>query len=112
MRTVRLTALSGLLAVFVVASPQPASANPAAAALKLNHASTADLIQVGRYYNRRRYYGRPYYRSYRYRRPYYGRPYRYYGRPYYYRRPYYRPYRYYGRPYRYRRPGVSVWIGL
>ena len=108
MRTVLFTALAGLLAVFVVASPKAASANPAAAALKLNQASSADLVEVGRYYRRR------YYRPYRYRyygRPYY-RPYRYYGRPYYYRRPYYRPYRYYGRPYRYWRPGVSVWIGL
>jgi len=111
MRTVLLTALAGLLAVAVVASPKPASANPAAVALKLNHASSADLVEVRRY-NRRRYYGRPYARPYGYyRRPYY-RPYRYYGRPYY-RRPYYRGYRYgYGRPYRYRRPGVSVYIGI
>ena len=105
MRAVFLTALAGLLAVFVIASSKPASALPAAtsSALNYNHAN-ADLVEVKRWYKRRyyrpyryRYYGRPYYR------PYY-RPYRYYGRPYY--RPYYRPYRYY------RRPGVSVWIGI
>ena len=106
MRAVVLTALAGLLAVVVVASPKPASALPAAAALNYSH-TNADLIEVRRY--KRRYYrGRPYSRSYRYRRPYYGRPYygrRYYGRPYYGRR-------YYGRPYRYRRPGVRVYIGI
>ena len=104
MRAVVLTALAGLLAIVVVASPKPASALPAAAALNYSHAN-ADLIEVRRYKRRgyRGYRGRPYSRSYRYRRPYYGR--RYYARPYY-GRPYY------GRPYRYRRPGVRVYIGI
>lgn len=102
MRGVLFMALAGLLTVFVVASPKPASALPAAAALNYSHAQT-DLVQVKKYYKRRyRYYRGPRYRPYRYRRPYY-RPYRYYSRPYY--RPYYRPYRYY-------RPGVNVWLSL
>jgi hypothetical protein len=111
MRGVLLTVLAGLLVVFIVSSPKPASALAAGAALNYSHAKT-DLVEVKKYY-KRRYYRRPYYRPYRhYRRPYY-RPYRYYRRPYY-RRYGYRPYRYY-RPY-YRpywgRPGVSVWFGF
>jgi hypothetical protein len=108
MRGVLLTALAGLLAVFAVASPKPASALPAATTAALNYSQpNADLVEVKKWY-KRRYYGRPYYRPYRYYgrpyyRPYY-RPYRYYGRPYY--RPYYRPYGYY------RRPRVSVWVGI
>ena len=113
MRAVVLTALIGLVAIFVVAGPKPASAVAAKADLNYSHAS-ADLIKVKRYkrryYRPYRYYRRPYYRPYHYyRRPYY-RPYRYYGRP------YYRPYRYYyGRPYYrpyWRRPGVSVYVGI
>ena len=98
MRGVLLTALAGLVAVFVVAGPKPASALPAAAALNYSHAS-GDLIEVKKYYKKRRYYNRgryyrgPHYRSYRYNRPYY--------------RPYYRQD---NRPY-YRRPGVSLWVG-
>ncbi len=93
MRGVLLTALAGLLAVSAVASPKPASALPAATTAALNYSHTnADLVEVKKYYKRRNY-GRPYYR-----------PYRYYGRPYY--RPYYRPYGYY------RRPRVSVWVGI
>jgi len=106
MRAVFLTALVGFLAAFVVASPKPASALPAATTKALHHPQiTTDLVEVKkrwkrRYYRPYRYYRRPYYRPYRYyRRPYY-RPYRYYGRP------YYRPYRYY------RRPRVSVYVGI
>lgn len=100
MRGVLLTALAGLLVVFIVASPKPASALAAGAALNYSHAKT-DLVEVKRYY-KRRYYRRPYYRPYRYyRRPYYRR----YGyRPYRYYRPYYRPY--------WGRPGVSIWFGF
>lgn len=108
MRAVLVTTLAGLLAVFVITSPKPASALPAATTTALNYShAKADLVEVRRWYKRRyyrpyryRYYRRPYYRPY-YRR--YYRPYRYYGRPYYYR-PYYRPY--------WRRPGVSVWVGI
>jgi len=104
MRSVLFTTLAGLVAVFFVASPKPASATPAAAALNYSPATASEVIPVRRWY-RRRYYRRPY--RY-YRRPYY--------RPYgYYRRPYYRPYRYYGRPYRYRyyrRPRVNVYVGI
>ena len=101
MRGVVLTALAGLLAVFVVASPKPASALPAASAFNYSH-TNADLIEVGKKWKKRYYRG-----GYRYR------PYGYYRRPYYrsynYYRPYYRPY-YRNRPY-YRRPGVSLWFG-
>lgn len=116
MRAVVLTAFVGLVAALVIASPRPASALAAKAALNYSHAN-ADLVEVRRhrrrYYRPYRYHRRPYYRPHRYH---YGR--RYY-RPYrYYRRPYYRPYRYhygrrYYRPYRYRRrPGVSVYVGI
>ena len=105
MRAVFLTALVGVLAAFVVASPKPASALPAATTKALHHSHVnTDLVEVRKKYKRR-------YRPYRrYRRPYY-RPYRFYGRP------YYRPYRYYGRPYYrpsryYRRPRVGVYIGI
>jgi hypothetical protein len=99
MRGIAFMALAGLIAIFAVASPKPASALPAAAALNYSHAS-GDLIQVKKWYKKRyRYYRGPRYR--------YGyRPYRnrYYGRPYGYYRPYYRPYYY-------RRPGVNIWLG-
>ena len=106
MRSVVFATLAGLIALFVVASPKPASALPATAAVNHSQADASDVIEVRRWYKRR------YYRPYRYR--YYGRPYY---RPYgYYRRPYYRPYRYYGRPYYrpyyYRRPRVSVYVGI
>ncbi len=87
MRGVLLFALACLIAVFVAASPKPASALPAAAALDYSP-TNGDLIEVkktykkryknrNRYRNRGRYY-RPYrYRSYRYgRRPYYRPRYR------------------------------------
>ena len=103
MRGVLLTALAGLLVVFVVASPKPASALPAAAALNYSHAS-GDLIEVKkRYKYKKRYRGR-YYSGPRYRTN------RYYRAPYYRPNRYYRPYPYYYRPY-YRRPGVSLWFG-
>ena len=72
MRGVLLFALACLLAVFVAASPKPASALPAAATLDYNH-TNADLIEVRkrykkRYRNRNRYRNRGRYsRSYRYR---------------------------------------------
>lgn len=90
MRGIVLMALAGLLAVFVVASPKPASALPAAAALNYSH-TNADLVEVRKRYKKR----------YRYRRPYY-RPYGY--RPYGYRSYRYRPYGNYRR-----RPGISIW---
>jgi len=102
MRSVLFTTLAGLIALFVVASPKPASALAGTTALNHSQANPSGLVEVRRY--RRRYYRRPYYR-------------RYYSRPYRYRRPNYRPYRYYGRPYYRpyyyrRRPGVSVYIGI
>ena len=106
MRSVLFTTLAGLIALFVVASPKPASALAGTTALNHSQANPSGLVEVRRY--RRRYYRR------HYRRPYYRR---YYSRPYRYRRPNYRPYRYYGRPnyrpyYYRRRPGVSVYIGI
>ncbi|MEM7399490.1 MAG: hypothetical protein AAGF48_00205 [Pseudomonadota bacterium] len=104
MRSVLYTTLAGLLAIFVVASPKPASAMPAATLLKYSPPTATEIVPVRRWYRRRYYRGRPYYRPYRYyRRPYY-RPYRYYGRPYRYRYPYY------GR--RYWRPRVGVYVGI
>ncbi|MEM9590266.1 MAG: hypothetical protein AAF967_02880 [Pseudomonadota bacterium] len=104
MRSVLFTTLAGLLAIFVVASPNPASATPAATLLKYSPQTATEVVPVHRRYRRRYYRGRPYYRPYRYsRRPYY-RPYRYYGRPYRYRYPYY------GR--RYYRPRVGVYVGI
>ena len=88
MRSVLFTTLAVLVAIFFVASPKPASATPAAAALNYSPATASEVVPVRRWY-RRRYY----------RRPYYGR--RYYRRPYYGRRHYYR-----------RRRGVSVYIGI
>lgn len=103
MRSVVFTTLAGLAAIFLVASPAPASATPAAAALNYSPATASEVVPVRRWY-RRRYYRRPYYRYPYYRRPYYGRPYSY--RPY----RYYRPYGYYRRPYW--RRGVSVYVGI
>ena len=74
MRGVFLFALAGLLAVFVIASPKPASALPAAAALDINYTNT-DLVEVRRKY-RKRYRKRNRYRRGRYYRPYRYRPYR------------------------------------
>ena len=93
MRSVLFTTLAVLVAIFFVASPKPASATPAAAALNYSPATASEVVPVRRWY-RRRYYRRPYYGRRYYRRPYYGRPY--YGRRYYYRR----------------RRGVSVYIGI
>ena len=108
MRSVLFTTLVGLVAIFFVASPKPASATPAAAALNYSPASASEIVPVRRWY-RSRYYRRPYYSRRYYRRPYYGR--RYYRRPYYGRRYYRRPY--YGRRYYYgRRRGVNVYIGI
>jgi hypothetical protein len=98
MRSVLFTTLAVLVAIFFVASPKPASATPAAAALNYSPATASEVVPVRRWY-RRRYYRRPYYGRRYYRRPYYGR--RYYRRPYYGRRYYYR-----------RRRGVSVYIGI
>lgn len=96
------------MAGFAFAAPQPASANPAAAAINYSKPSAGVVEEVGRRYYKKRYrYGyRPYrYRNYGYyRRPYY-RPYSYAYRP------YYRPYYGWGYPY-YRRPGVSLWFGF
>jgi len=98
MRSVLFTTLAVLVAIFFVASPKPASATPAAAALNYSPATASEVVPVRRWY-RRRYYRRPYYGRRYYRRPYYDR--RYYRRPYYGRRHYYR-----------RRRGVSVYIGI
>jgi hypothetical protein len=104
----------GIAAGFAMAAPQPASANPAAAAINYDKSNAGVVEQVGRRYYKKRYrYGyRPYrYRNYGYYRPYYGGGYY---RPYYggYYRPYYRPYYGgWGYPY-YRRPGVSLWFGF
>jgi hypothetical protein len=97
---------AGLAASFALAAPQPASANPAAAAINYDKPNAGVVDQVAkRYYKKRYRYG---YRPYGYRygyRPYY--------RPYGYYRPYYRPYGYYGGGYPYyRRPGVSLWFGF
>ena len=92
MRSVLFTTLAVLVAIFFVASPKPASATPAAAALNYSPASASEIVPVRRWY-RRRYYRRPYYGRRYYRRPYYGR-------------------RYYRRPYYGRRRGVSVYIGI
>lgn len=106
MRSVLFTTLAGLLALFIVASPKPASATPAAAVLKYSPETASEIVPVRRWYKRRYYYRRPYYRPYRYYpRPYY-RPYRYYGRPYYGPR-----YPYYGRRY-WRGPRVGVYVGI
>lgn len=112
MRAILLPVLAvGVAAGFAFAAPQPASANPAAAAINLDRSSQAGVVEeVGRRYYKKRYrYGyRPYrYRNYGYYRPYYGPRYGYY-RPYY--RPYY-GYGGYGYPY-WRRPGVSLWFGF
>ena len=88
MRSVLFTTLAVLVAIFFVASPKPASATPAAAALNYSPATASEVVPVRRWY-RRRYYRRPYYGRRYYRRPYYGRRY------------YYR-----------RRRGVSVYIGI
>jgi hypothetical protein len=111
MRRFLLPALAaGVVAAFAFAAPQPASANPAAAAINYDKSNAGVVEQVGRRYYRKRYrYG---YSPYRYRNyGYYRRPYY---RPYYggYYRPYYRPYYGgYGYPY-WRRPGVSLWFGF
>jgi hypothetical protein len=94
-----LLALSSV-AVLMVATPKPASAEPRV--LPLAQGQTAGKVEeVGYRYRRYRYGYRPYYhRRYGYYRPYY-RPYYSYGYDYPY---YYRPY--------YRRPGVSLWFGF
>ena len=94
-----LLALSSV-AVLMVATPKPASAEPRV--LPLAQGQTAGKVEeVGYRYHRYRYGYRPYYhRRYGYYRPYY-RPYYSYGYDYPY---YYRPY--------YRRPGVSLWFGF
>lgn len=103
MRSILYAGFLGLIALFVVSAPKPASAVPAAAALNHAAGTASEVIPVRRWYKRRYYYRRPYYRPYGYyNRPYY-RPYPYYGRP------YYRPY---ARPYYWRRPGVGVYVGI
>jgi hypothetical protein len=94
-----LLALSSV-AVLMIATPKPASAEPRV--LPLAQGQTAGKVEeVGYRYRRYRYGYRPYYhRRYGYYRPYY-RPYYSYGYDYPY---YYRPY--------YRRPGVSLWFGF
>ena len=94
-----LLALSSV-AVLMIATPKPASAEPRV--LPLAQDQTAGKVEeVGYRYRRYRYGYRPYYhRRYGYYRPYY-RPYYSYGYDYPY---YYRPY--------YRRPGVSLWFGF
>lgn len=93
MRGVLLFAVACFVAVFAIASPKPASALPAVAALDYSHINT-DLIEVRKKYNKR-YRNRNRYRN-RYRRGRYYRPYR------------YRPYRYRG--YRYGRPRIQFWL--
>lgn len=95
MRGVLVVGLGALIAALAFASPTPASALPAAAAIKQNNYANTDLVEVKRWYKKR--YRRRYYRPYRYVRPYRYRPYRYY-------RPYYRPYYW-------RRPRVGIWLG-
>ena len=94
-----LLALSSV-AVLMIATPKPASAEPRV--LPLAQGQTAGKVEeVGYRYRRYRYGYRPYYhRRYGYYRPYY-RPYYSYGYD----------YPYYSRPY-YRRPGVSLWFGF
>jgi hypothetical protein len=94
-----LLAFSGV-AMLMVATPEPASAEPGV--LPVAQGQTAGKVEeVGYRYRRYRYAYRPYYRPY-YRYGYY--------------QPYYRPYYgYYGYPYYYRpyyRPGISLWFGF
>ena len=94
-----LLALSSV-AVLMIATPKPASAEPRVLPLAQGQ-SAGKVEEVGYRYRRYRYGYRPYYhRRYGYYRPYY-RPYYSYGYDYPY---YYRPY--------YRRPGVSLWFGF
>jgi len=97
MRGMIITALGAFLALIVIAGPKPASALPAAAALDYSQPNASgDLVEVKKWYKKKKYYRGRNYRPYRYNRGPYYRPYRY--RPY---RPYYSPYR--------RRGGVSIW---
>ena len=90
MRAFILSLALSFVAVLMVDTPRPATAQPSVLPLAQGHsASQVEEVYYYRRYGYHRHHYRPYY-GYGYRRPYYGYGYR---RPYYgygYRRPYYR----------------------